>query len=159
MNKIIKIDAAIKLANKLKEQDKTIVIAGGCFDILHPGHILFLEKAKQQADVLFVMLESDETIKLTKGNKRPIHTQKDRALVLATLNTVDYIILLPPLKKDRDYDNLLLKIKPTIIATTTGDPKKFHKERQAKLIGINVVEVIKRVRDKSTSNLTKLLLR
>lgn len=159
MKKIINIKVAINTAEKLHKQDKTIVVAGGCFDILHPGHILFLEKAKQQGDILFVMLESDNTIKLTKGNNRPIHTQKDRALALAALNTVNYIILLTPFKKDSDYDNLLSKIKPTIIATTTGDPKKFHKERQAKLIGINVVEVIKRIEDKSTSNLAKLLLK
>ncbi|MBI2431127.1 MAG: adenylyltransferase/cytidyltransferase family protein [Candidatus Levybacteria bacterium] len=157
MNKILTIEQAERLSKKLRSEGKKIVLVGGCFDILHPGHVLFLEKAKQQGDVLFVMLESDQTIQLTKGNKRPIHPQKDRALVLSTLNMVDYIILLPSLNKDRDYDNLLFKIKPTIIATTKGDPKRYHKERQAKLMGTTVIDVMERVKDASTSQLTKLL--
>lgn len=157
MNKIIRVKEAISIARELNKQNKTIVVAGGCFDILHPGHLLFLEKAKKMGDVLFVLLESDETIRTTKGDNRPINTQKDRALKLSALIAVDYIILLSQLKKDRQYDNLLLKIKPTIIATTKGDPKRYHKERQAKLMGITVIDVMERVKDTSTSQLTKLL--
>ena len=157
MNKVIRVKETISITRELNKQNKTIVVVGGCFDILHFGHLLFLEKAKEKGDVLFVFLESDETIHITKGDNRPINTQKDRALKLSMLDIVDYIILLPQLKKDREYDNLLLKIKPTIIATTKGDPKRYHKERQAKLMGITVIDVMERIRSKSTSNLAKLL--
>ncbi len=157
MNKIINTKEAIKLSEQLRGEGKTIVLVGGCFDILHIGHILFLEKAKHLGDVLFVLLESDETIKNSKGNNRPIHTQEDRAYVLAALTTIDYVILLPKLKNDLDYDNLLSLLKPTIIATTQGDPKRRHKERQARLLHSTVVDVIQRISNTSTSKLATLL--
>lgn len=156
MSKIVKVKEAINIAEDFHRESKTIVVVGGCFDILHPGHILFLEKAKKSGDILFVMLESDKTIQKLKGKNRPIHTQKNRSIILSSIGAVDYVILLPPLKSDQDYDDLLSKIKPTIIATTKGDPNKHHKERQAKRMGINVCEVMERM-NTSTSQLTKLL--
>ncbi len=157
MNKILKVNEVIKVAKQLREQGKSIVLVGGCFDILHAGHVTFLEHAKQQGDFLVVLLESDETIQSTKGENRPIHTQIDRAKVLAALRVVDYIVLLKVLKTDRAYDNLLCKIKPTIIATTKGDPNRTHKERQAKLINAKVSDVMERIENTSTTKLAKLL--
>ena len=157
MNKIIKIDDAIKMAKELREQNKSIVLVGGCFDILHAGHIQFLEKAKKHADALFVLLESDKTIQKTKGQNRPIHVQADRATVLEALSIIDYVIMLPPLQTDSDYDDLLCKLKPIIIATTKGDPNRTHKERQAKLINAKVIDVMERIENKSTSKLAQLL--
>lgn len=159
MNKILSINQAVKITDDLRKQGEKIVLAGGCFDILHPGHVFFLEKAKKAGDVLFVMLESDETIRKQKGANRPIHTQKDRSLVLASLAIVDYVVLLPLLKTDKDYDDLLLRLKPTIIATTKGDPKRHHKVRQASLVGAKIVDVIERIRSTSTSLLAKVLSR
>lgn len=157
MSKIVTINDAVNLAKKLRNQDKTIVVAGGCFDILHPGHVLFLQAAKKQGDVLFILLEHDSAIREKKGKSRPIHNQKDRALVVESLSAVDYVILLPQVYKDKDYDNLLFSLKPTIIATTKGDHNRHHKVRQAKLIGARVVEVIQRIQDTSTSSLIKAL--
>lgn len=157
MSKILKISDAIKLTNVLRKQNKTIVVAGGCFDILHPGHVLFLQKAKKQGDILFVLLESDDMIRKKKGKDRPIHTQKDRSLILENLTMIDYIIPLPLLYTDQDYDNLLSSLKPTIIATTKGDANRHHKERQAKLINAQVVEVIQRIEYTSTTMLAKTL--
>ncbi len=157
MEKIVSIKKAVEISKRLRENGKRIVLVGGCFDIIHPGHIFFLEKAKKQAEILFVLLESDETIRLLKGEGKPIHTQKDRGIILASLSTVDFVMLLPRLKTDKDYDDLLFKIKPTIIATTKGDPKRLHKERQAKRIGAKVIAVMTRLKGKSTSQLAKLL--
>ena len=153
MNKIIAIEQAIKVSHKLKMQNKSIVLAGGCFDILHTGHMEFLRRAKLHGDVLFVMLESDETIKRLKGNQRPLNNQQHRANVLSSLESVDYIIMLMPLKNDDEYDKVVVNLKPDILATTKNDKFLKHKKRQAEKIGAKVVSVIKRIPDTSTTNL------
>ena len=132
---------------------KKIVLVGGCFDILHPGHIIFLEKSKQVGDVLVVMLESDEKIKKIKGENRPIHNQKARALVLKALKFVDEVILLPNLKSEQEYDRIIKKIKPSIIAVTFGDPDIHHKKRSAKLVGAKLKFVVRRLKNHATSSL------
>jgi len=157
MQKVLGVNEAVDHARKLKEQGKTIVLAGGCFDILHIGHIRLLNQAKQHGDVLFVLLESDKTIQKLKGKHRPIHPQHIRAELLSSLKAVDYVIALPPLKSDNEYDELVFEIKPAIIATTKGDPAKEHKTRQAREVGAKVINVIDHIRDASTTRLARLL--
>lgn len=157
MGKIVNKDHAIQLAKELNKSGKRIVLVGGCFDILHIGHITFLEKAKEQAEILMVLLESDETIKKTKGSSRPINTQQDRAKILASLAVVDYVIKLPGITDNSLYDNLVMQIKPAIIATTAGDLNRGHKERQAEKIGAKVVDVTMSIQNKSTTKLIALL--
>lgn len=150
--KLVTVDQAILIAQNLRNVGQKIVLAGGCFDILHLGHIHYLEGAKKQGDVLFVLLESDQTTKKLKGSHRPIHTQKHRANILATVPFVDYIVLLPPLETNEAYKRLVILLKPAIIATTKGDPKRHYKEVSAEEIGATVVDVIHRVPDKSTTH-------
>lgn len=156
MNKILTIQQLENISKQLRNMNEKIVLAGGCFDILHIGHLTFLQKAKNQGDYLFVLLESDDQIKKIKGSNRPINTQKDRAEILAALQIVDYIIPLSASMSDSNYDTLIKKINPSVIATTKGDPNRFHKERQAKLIEAKVVDVTMPVKDHSTTNLLKL---
>jgi rfaE bifunctional protein nucleotidyltransferase chain/domain len=157
MNKILTIDQAITESEKIRRQKKLVVLVGGCFDILHIGHITFLEKAKAAGDSLFVFLESDESIKKIKGENRPINNQEDRAKILATLEPVDYVILLPPHLADKDYDRMIIQLKPAIIATTQGDLHKEQKARQATLVNCRIIEVTDFIRDQSTTRLVKLL--
>lgn len=157
MKKILNISEAIERANQLKNQGKTIVLAGGCFDVLHIGHISFLKNAKNQGDFLFLLLESDETIKKLKGENRPINTQKDRATILASLKMIDFVVLLPELKSDNEYDDLIIRLEPNIIAVTKGDPNKFHKERQAKLTNAKLIEVVEKISDQSTTRLAEVI--
>lgn len=157
MSKIIDIAHSEPLAKKLRENGKTIVLAGGCFDILHIGHITFLEKAGKKGDILILMLESDKQIKKFKGENRPINSQEDRARILASLECVDYIVLLKPDMNDKDYDDLVIKLNPNVIATTVGDQYEKHKKRQAKLIKAKLIRVTDRIVDKSTTRLIKLL--
>jgi rfaE bifunctional protein nucleotidyltransferase chain/domain len=154
MSKIHTVASSIKIAKQIHSAGKKLVLAGGCFDILHPGHIYFLEQAKRKGDFLMLLLESDETVKKLKGDKRPIHKQKDRAKMLAALQVVDYISLLPPLYTNKEYDHLVLGLKPAIIATTQGDLFQKHKKRQAGLIEAKVT-VIKKIRNFSTSQLAQ----
>lgn len=157
MNTILSADQVIELGNELTQQQKRVVLAGGCFDVLHIGHVQFLQKARDQGDVLCVMIEADETITAAKGPNRPINTQQDRATMLAALKTVDYVITLPPGMTDEAYDTLVFAIKPAIIATTKGDAYRTHKERQAMAIGAQVVDVVEQVENQSTTRIVNML--
>jgi len=153
MKQILSVQEAIRTSNKLKNQGERIVLVGGCFDILHVGHVVFLESAKKKGDILFVFVESDQKVKLIKGKDRPIHTQQERAKVLAALRFVDYVILLPFFKKDSAYDELVKKLKPAIIAATKNDPEIYHKKRSAKLSGAKVVYATSYITNVSTSRI------
>lgn len=117
-----------------------IVLAGGCFDILHRGHIEFLKNAQKEADVLVVALESDEFIRNRK-KKEPVHTQLQRAEVLSAIRHVDYVVQLPYLQTHEDYFELVNRIKPHIIAVTHGDRLLDKKKAQAAAVGAVVKEV------------------
>lgn len=157
MKKILEIREAIEISQQLRKQNKTIVVVGGFFDILHLGHIKFLEKSKKYADVLIVLLEEDVKAKEKKGKERPIHRQRDRAEILSALKSVDYIIMLKNMTNNESYDKLILGIRPNIIAVTYGDPYIKHKKRQAKLVKGKVIYAIKRIRNYSTTKYTKLI--
>lgn len=157
MTKIIQPKRAIEIARKLRNQNRKIVLVGGVFDILHIGHIKFLEKAKEKGNILFVFLESDDTAKKLKGENRPINTQKTRALVLAALETVDYIVLLPKMKNDKDYDKLVTLIKPLVIAVSGNDKNIEHKKRQAKITGAKVLTVTAQISNQSTTRLVTIM--
>lgn len=109
-NMLVKQSEIDDLLKKLKEQRKTIVTTNGCFDILHVGHVRYLEKAKSFGDVLIVALNSDKSVKSIKGESRPINNENDRAEVLSGLKSVDYVVLFD---EDSPID-LLLQIKPDV---------------------------------------------
>lgn len=132
---------------------KKVVLVGGCFDVLHPGHVIFLEKAKKQGDLLVVLLESDQKAKKLKGIKRPVHNQKERAQVLLALKSVDKVIPLPFMTTEKEYDDLILKIKPDVICATKGHPSSSHYQRSAKLCGAKIKYVTKVVGNHSTSRI------
>jgi rfaE bifunctional protein nucleotidyltransferase chain/domain len=115
MGKIIKVEQLGNLVKRSKLQGKKIVLVGGVFDLIHRGHIEFLEKAKREGDILIVLLESDEKARKIKGKTRPINNQKDRAFVLSAFRMIDYVISLPYFKEDRDYETLVKTIRPDII--------------------------------------------
>ncbi len=154
MDKIITQDTLPNKLSQVKSRGK-LVLVGGCFDILHEGHIQFLKKAKEQGDVILILLESDKSIKKWKGSERPINTQKKRARILSESKDVDYILLLPELKKDLEYYDLVKKIEPDIIAVTSGDPAYNKKVEQAKMVGGKIVEVIDRLPQYSTTDLIR----
>lgn len=152
-SKIIPIKKIAQFSVALLKKNKTLVLAGGCFDVLHPGHIVFLEQAKRVGDYLGVLLESDEKIRQLKGEGRPVHTQKDRAKILSALTAVDFIVCLPRMENDLAYDKLILKIRPDIIAATKGDRAISYKQRTAKKAGAKLIYVTKMIGQHSTSKI------
>jgi rfaE bifunctional protein nucleotidyltransferase chain/domain len=100
-----------KIIHQLKKQGKKIAFTNGCFDILHYGHVKYLEDARAKADILVVGLNSDASIKIIKGASRPINRQADRAKMLEALSAIDYITIFnedTPLK-------LIRALKPDIL--------------------------------------------
>lgn len=130
--------ADIKL-HKKKWEGKRTVLVGGCFDVLHYGHVTFLQKAKAQGDTLIIALESDAFIKHAK-HREPVHRQEERAYILSALKMVDYVILLPLFSDEAGYNRLVLDIKPSVIAVTEGDTalekKRIHAEQVGAIISV-----------------------
>jgi len=93
-----------------KNKGKKIAFCNGAFDILHIGHIKFLEEAKKQADILVAGLNSDSSVKENKGAKRPFNSEENRATVLAALRVVDYVVIFP----EKTPIKLIETIKPDI---------------------------------------------
>lgn len=91
--KIISLDEAKAQSEKVRSAGKTIVTTNGCFDILHWGHIKYLAQAKELGDVLVCGLNSDSSVKKLKGDGRPIFAEKIRALQLAALVSVDFVVV------------------------------------------------------------------
>lgn len=144
----------IKDKKSIFENQKTVLI-GGCFDLLHYGHLKFLEKAKEQGDFLIVVLESDDFIKKHKRNN-PVHTQQERAEILANLSFVDLVVCLPFLKTNEEYFNMVKLISPDIIAVTEGDSQLENKKKQAAEVGAEVREVVTNIKNFSTRNIAKV---
>lgn len=119
MCKIISIEDCNRLFTKLKSQNKKIVFTNGCFDLLHPGHIDYLKKARKLGDLLVIGLNSDESIKKNKGNNRPINDIKFRTTMLSAYSFVDYIIVF----KDKTPIKLIQEVIPNILVKG-GDYKE-----------------------------------
>ena len=110
MGKKVSKEEIIKIVREGQREGKTFAATNGCFDILHVGHIRYLETTKKLADFSIVMLNSDSSVKMLKGESRPINNENDRAEILTALNCVDYVVLF----EERSPANLLEEIKPDI---------------------------------------------
>ncbi|MGD2094782.1 MAG: D-glycero-beta-D-manno-heptose 1-phosphate adenylyltransferase [Phycisphaerales bacterium] len=109
--KVRTVDSLINELKLHRNKGKTIVFTNGCFDVIHRGHIEYLELCKSQGDLVVVGLNSDSSVKIIKGPERPINNQDDRAVVLAALEMVDYITIFD----EPDPLNLIKKVKPDIL--------------------------------------------
>ena len=131
------------IVSELKNKDKKIIFTNGCFDILHIGHIKYLEKSKSFGDILILGLNSDDSIRRLKGKNRPINTQTDRAYILASLEVVDYLVIFD---EDTPFD-LIKLIKPDVLV-------KGGDYEGKEVVGQDIAKELKLVKfidDKSTT--------
>lgn len=141
------IESKILKSPKDLPQNSKIVFTNGCFDILHKGHVSYLQKAKELGDILVVGLNSDRSVKELKGEERPINSQEDRAYLLASLECVDFVIIFD---ESTPYE-LIKEISPTFLVKGADYEGKevvgseFAKE----------VKLIEFVEGKSTTNIIK----
>jgi len=142
-------EEVLGLTQKWKEKGETLVFTNGCFDILHAGHVDYLQKAAEKGDRLLIGLNSDSSVKRIKGANRPINSQTQRALVLAALRCVDAVVLF-----EEDTPIKLIEAVQPIVLVKGGDYKG------KKVVGEDVVkanggrlELIDFVHDISTTSI------
>lgn len=148
---LVKRENIKRLVDIIHDSGKTVVCTNGCFDILHVGHVRYLEKTKEFADFSIVLLNSDKSVKSIKGPTRPINNENDRAELLSALKCVDFVVLF-----DEDSPrNLLDEIKPDVY--TKGADYTMETLPEADIMRKNGtrVEFIKFVEGKSTTNVIK----
>lgn len=145
-----------KLSKKYHEQGKKIVFTNGCFDILHAGHVKYLEVAKSYGDILILGLNADSSVRKLKGPTRPINIQEDRAYILASLESVDYVVIF---EEETPYE-LIKLIKPhTLVKGGDYEGKDVVGQdiaQELKLVqfvdGKSTTNTIKRIQNSETNN-------
>lgn len=133
----------------LHDAGKTVVATNGCFDILHVGHVKYLQKTKSYADYSIVLLNSDKSVKSIKGDSRPINNENDRADVLTALSCVDFVVMFD---EDSPAD-LLDEIKPDVYTKGADYTMETLPERDIMIKNGTRVEFIEFVQGKSTTNI------
>lgn len=154
MKNIFRLSDDLSFVDELKAQNKKIVFTNGVFDIIHRGHVEYLTEAKSLGDVLIVGLNSDSSVKMIKGDKRPVVSEDDRAYVLVNLKPVDYVIIF-----DEDNPlNLIKKVLPQVLV-------KGADWSEDKVIGGDVVKqnggelkLIKFVENNSSTNIIERII-
>ena len=111
-SKILTVSSLRPKLEKLRRSGRKIVFTNGCFDILHIGHVSYLEEARKKGDVLVIGLNSDGSVKNIKGPKRPIVPQAERAYILAALEVVDFVVIF----KENTPQKLIAQLRPHVIA-------------------------------------------
>jgi rfaE bifunctional protein nucleotidyltransferase chain/domain len=112
---VLSLDEAVALADRLRAQGRRIVLANGCFDLLHVGHVRYVRAARALGDVLFVGLNSDAAVGRLKGPGRPIVPAAERAELLEALGDVDHVVVF----EDDTADELLRRLRPHVHAKGT----------------------------------------
>jgi D-beta-D-heptose 7-phosphate kinase/D-beta-D-heptose 1-phosphate adenosyltransferase len=142
-NKIKTLKELKQIIKKHKDEGKKICTTSGCFDLLHIGHVYVLESARNLADVLIILLNSDSSVKRLKGKNRPIVPEKERAEMLSALECVDYVVVF----EDDTPLKIIEEIKPDLhVKGGVFDLEKIKEERAliesfgGKLITLPMVE-------------------
>jgi rfaE bifunctional protein nucleotidyltransferase chain/domain len=153
--KIISFSSLKGIIRRLKQNGKRIVFTNGCFDILHYGHVKYLQDAKSKGDYLVVAVNSDSSVKKIKAKNRPVNSQGDRLKTVAALSSVDFVVLF-----NQDNPLQLIKaLKPDILVKGSDWSKQ-------KIIGADFVEsyggkvsTVNLVKGRSTSALIEKIVR
>ena len=133
---MLTVDEAAALADRLRAAGKRIVLANGCFDLLHVGHVRYLGEARALGDVLFVGLNSDPAVRRLKGPGRPLLPAAERAEILAALRAVDHVVLF----EDDTADRLVRRLRPHVHAKGTDyTPESVPEEASVRAVGGHVV--------------------
>jgi len=152
----------VKIARQLKKEGKRIVFCHGVFDILHKGHVTLLAEAKKLGDILVVGVDCDENARILKGPGRPINEGWARMFVLAHLEPVDFVFLIPSFKGVKNihdfYDKFYLELRPDFVATCVKAGKHGHfKKMHAEACGAKFVDIKNSIYDKTTTKTIELL--
>ncbi len=142
------------IVEKLKKQNKKVVFANGCFDLIHVGHIRFLKSAKKKGDVLIVGINSDSSTHKIKGKGRPIINEKQRAEILASFEFVDYVTIF----NETTVEKTLKILRPHFHAKGTDYTKDTVPEKEtSRKYGIKIV-IVGDKKKHSTKDIIKTII-
>ena len=136
---------------KLRKSNRRLVVTNGCFDLLHAGHVTYLEQSAAQGDLLLVGCNGDDSVRQLKGSGRPVNTEEDRALVLASLESVGAVVVF----HEKNAVNFLRLDQPDVyvkggdytLETLVTDEREVIEESGGKIV------IIPFVTDKSTTSI------
>lgn len=111
MSKVLDLDGLIRERALLRDSGKVLVFTNGCFDLLHPGHVRYLREARALGDALVVALNSDRSVRILKGEGRPILSLKERVEVIGALESVDYVTVF---NEETPY-SLIVQLLPDVL--------------------------------------------
>ncbi|MDD4940940.1 MAG: D-glycero-beta-D-manno-heptose 1-phosphate adenylyltransferase [Candidatus Omnitrophica bacterium] len=102
----------MRIVRALRRRGRRVVFTNGCFDILHAGHVAYLEAARNKGDILVVGINSDASVRRLKGRRRPVVPQAQRAAVVAALGSVDHVVVF----SEDTPERLILALEPDVLA-------------------------------------------
>ena len=144
----------LELRNEFKKENRKVVFTNGCFDLIHAGHVDYLNKAKEFGDILIVALNSDESIRRIKGSSRPIVDYSERSFVVSNLKCVDYVTYFEEDTPKEIIDELIPDI---LVKGADWDISKIVGRETVEAHG-GEVKTIEFVNQQSTSNIIKIIL-
>ena len=150
-HKIITRDQAIQIRNRLKDIGAKVVFTNGCFDLIHRGHVTYLQKASAHGEALFLGLNTDESVSRLKGSDRPILPLEDRAGVLAALECIDYII---PFAEDTPKNLIAALLPDVLIKGGDYQPEEIVGREEVESQG-GIVTTIPLIEGQSTTHIIK----
>ena len=150
-HKIITRDQAIQIRNRLKDIGAKVVFTNGCFDLIHRGHVTYLQKASAHGEALFLGLNTDESVSRLKGSDRPILPLEDRAGVLAALECIDYII---PFAEDTPKNLIAALLPDVLIKGGDYQPEEIVGREEVESQG-GIVATIPLIEGQSTTHIIK----
>ncbi len=154
MEKVKTLTELKKIVTDIRSAGKRVVFANGCFDMLHGGHISYLQSAKARGDVLVVGVNSDVSMKKIKGDKRPIYPEQERLELLAAIQYVDYMMLFD----NESCDHLLRELHPDVHAKGTDYTRETVPERAtSQALGIEVF-IAGAPKENATKDIIQLIL-
>ena len=154
-DKIISLEQLGRRAKALHDAGKKIVATNGCFDLLHVGHVRYLNAARARGDVLIIGINGDESVRNLKGSGRPVNNQSDRAEIVAALECVDLVTIFPEMRATK-----FLELAAPDIYVKGGDynPESLNPEEREILRKIGAkIDIVPFERGYSTSDLLKRL--
>ena len=149
--KILSLPALSERAEEIRQGGQRLVLTNGCFDLLHVGHVRYLQQAKQLGDFLVVAVNGDESVRSLKGTGRPLNSEEDRAEILASLEPVNFVTIFPERRATRVIEALrpAIYVKGGDYTLESLDPEEVE---ALKRVGAEI-KTLPLVPGKSTSGL------
>ena len=150
-SKIVTLDRAAEAARASRAAGRRVVLANGCFDLLHVGHLRYLDAARAIGDVLIVGVNGDESVRRLKGPGRPLLAEQERARLVAALGATDYVVIFA----EDNVRNLIAAIRPDFHAKGTDYTAESVPERDAVLAAGGQVAIVGDPKDHNTRDLIR----